>query len=114
MYDPSAKDKKQIWLQIAKFKPKTPLTGDIDICLLFVMPIPKSWYRTGKYSHLLKDQFKGVVYHSFKPDLDNLAKLICDVLQPQFYVDDSQISMLFAEKIYGKEPRTEVTIEEIS
>ena len=28
MYDPSAKDKKQIWLQIAQFKPKRPLVGD--------------------------------------------------------------------------------------
>ena len=28
-YDPSAKDKKQIWLQIAQFKPKTALAGDI-------------------------------------------------------------------------------------
>ena len=113
MYDPSSKDKKDIWLQIAQYRPKTPFAGDISLKLVFVMPMPKSWYRTGKYSHLLKDKFKGITYHSFKPDLDNLVKMIADIIQPQMIVDDSQICMLQAEKIYGK-PRTEVIIEEIS
>ena len=55
MYDPSSTDKKQTWLQIAKHRPKLPLTGDIDLKLIFFMPRPKAHYRTGKYAHLLKD-----------------------------------------------------------
>ena len=116
MYDPSAKDKKQIWLQIAKFKPKTPLAGDIMIKLVFTMPRPKSHYRTGKFKNILKDDYEHIVNHTFKPDIDNLVKLIADVVQgkDRMIVDDSQICMLQAEKIYGETPMTEVIIEELS
>ena len=115
MYDPSAKDKKQIWLQIAKFKPKTPLAGDIMIKLIFTMPRPKSHYRTGKFKHILKDGYEHIINHAFTPDLDNLVKLICDTIQgkDRMICDDSQICMLFAEKKYAEIPRTEVTISEI-
>ena len=87
-------------LQIAKYRPKTPLAGDIMVKLIFVMPRPQNHFRTGKYKHLLKDNMPE--RHSIKPDLDNLVKMICDILQPQFIIDDSQICMLQAEKIYGK------------
>ena len=115
MYDPSAKDKKQIWLQIAKFKPKTALAGDIMLKLVFTMPRPKSHYRTGKFKHLLKDGYKDIINHTFTPDLDNLAKMIADCIgNNTFIVDDSQICRLQAEKIYGETPMTEVIIEELS
>ena len=80
MYDPSSTDKKEMWLQIAKYRPKLPLAGDIYLKTIFYMPRPKSHYRTGKYAHLLKDKFKDVRYHSSKPDLDNLVKMIADIL----------------------------------
>ena len=113
MYDPSSKDKKQVWLQIAKWKPKMPLAGDIMIKLVFTMPRPKNQYRTGKYKHLLKDNVSE--YHSYKPDLDNMVKLICDVIQGKgrMICDDSQICMLQAEKVWGFAGKTEVIIEEI-
>ena len=115
MYDPSAKDKKQIWLQIAKYKPKTTLAGDIMLKLIFTMPRPKSHFRTGKFKHILKDGYENIINHTFTPDLDNLVKLICDTIQgkDRFIVDDSQICMLQAEKIYGETPMTEVVIEEL-
>ena len=113
-YAPSSKDKKQIWLQIAKYKPKQPFAGDIYLKVVFYLKRPKSHFRTGKYSHLLKDAYKDMVYHSFKPDLDNLVKLIADIIQPQMIIDDSQICMLQAEKMYSTNPRTEVVIQEIA
>ena len=115
MYDPSAKDKKQIWLQIAKFKPKTALAGDIMLKLIFTMPRPKSHFRTGKFKHLLKDGYEDIINHTFTPDLDNLVKLVADTIQGQdrMIVDDSQICMLQAEKVYGEFPMTEVVIEEL-
>ena len=113
-YDPSSKDKKQIWLQIAKYKPKQPFAGDIYLKVVFYLKRPKSHFRTGKYSHLLKDAYKDMVYNSFKPDLDNLVKLIADIIQPQMIIDDSQICMLQAEKMYSTNPRTEVVIQEIA
>ena len=112
-YDPSSKDKKDIWLRIAAYKPNIPYKSNIRMSIRFTMPIPKSWYRTGKYKHLLKDKYKNIRYHKSKPDLDNLIKLISDVLQPHFYVDDSQICEIYAEKIYGERPNTAVILEEI-
>ena len=111
-YDPSSKDKKQIWLQIAKYKPEEPYHDNIYMTLVFYLERPKNHYRTGKYKHLLKDRCKDIFYHSVKPDLDNLVKLMCDVMNKGFYIDDSQICILQAEKRYGK-PRTEITIQEI-
>ena len=114
MYDPSSKDKKQIWLQIAKFKPRTPLAGDIMLKLIFHMPRPKSHYRTGKYKHLLKTD--APFFHSSTPDLDNIVKLVADALNGVFYKDDSQIAQLKAEKIYctpSEKPKTEIHIEQL-
>ena len=119
MYDPSSEDKKDIILQIAQYRPKIPLTGDISLKLTFYMPRPKSHYRTGKRSHVLKA--KAPVFHSIKPDLDNLVKLISDCIgRRTFIVDDSQICALASIKVYSDDldwnndhPRTEVIIEEI-
>ena len=115
MYDPSAKDKNQLGLQIAKYKPKKALKGEIMIRLLFVMPRPKSHYRTGKFKHMLKYKYEKVYYHTYTPDLDNLVKFICDTIQGnnRIILDDSQICRLQAEKVYGETPRTEVIIQEI-
>lgn len=113
MYDPSAKDKKYMWLQIAKFRPKTPLIGNIMIFIIFYMPRPKSHYRTGRFKHLLKDNVPE--YHKSTPDLDNLVKMVCDTIQgkDRMILDDSQVCRIQAEKLYDEEPRTEVYIEEI-
>ena len=114
MYDPSSRDKKEMWLQIARFKPKQPLAGNIYLKAEFYMPRPKHHFKTkaGKPTDLVKDKYKKIKLHSIKPDLDNLVKMIADVIQPQMICDDSQISWLSAVKLYGT-PRTEITIEEI-
>ena len=111
MYDPNYKDKKNTMLQIAKFKPKKALNGDIMLKMIFTIPYPKKYYRTGKFTHLLKDNIPE--YVSIRPDLSNYLKLIEDVLQPNFYADDSQVVRLQAEKIYGRKGKTEVIIEEL-
>ena len=75
---------------------------------------PKSHYRTGKFSYILRDD--APAYHTKTPDIDNLAKFVADALQPNFYKDDSQIIELKAEKYYvshGEPARTEVMIDEI-
>ena len=111
MYDPNHKDKNQIWLQIAKHKPKQPFVGDLMLKVIFTIPYPKKFYRTGKFKHLLKDNIPE--YVSVRPDLDNYCKLLLDVMSKGFYVDDSQVVKLQAEKVYGRKGKTEVVIEEI-
>ena len=88
------------------------------IGVYFYMPRPKSHYRTGKRSHVLKA--KAPVYHSVKPDIDNLIKFYADLFSKNFYKDDSQICIIQAIKAYSNNleyynyhPRTEVEIEEI-
>lgn len=78
----------------------------------FYMPRPKKHFRTGKYANVLKD---GVPeYHTNTPDLDNLLKMIMDIIgKKRFIIDDNQICRIQAEKIYSKQPRTEIIIEEI-
>ena len=114
MYDPSAKDKKQIWLQIARFKPKRPQEGNIQMIATFYTKRPKSHYRSGKYKHILKDN--APEYNKSRADLDNYIKMIMDIIQGKnrFIIDDSQICRIQAEKVYDEKPRTEIIIEEIS
>ena len=78
------------------------------------MPYPKTWFKqkAGKPSDILKEKYENIKLHSIKPDLDNLVKMIADIIQPQMICDDSQIFWLSATKLYGK-PRTEVLIEEL-
>jgi len=112
-YDPMANDKKKTWMQIAKYRPKLPFAGNIYIKLIFYMPRPKTHFKTGKKSHILKDGIPE--YHSFRPDIDNLIKYVLDCIQGEngFIVDDSQVCMIQAEKVYSITGKTEVFINEI-
>ena len=114
-YDPSKDDKKKLLKKIKPYIPAKPIEERaIRLMVIFYMPRPKIHYRTGKFSHLLKDNHP--TYHVFTPDLDNLVKMVADTLNGLFYKDDSQIAQLKAEKIYcdnGDKPRTEIHIEQI-
>ena len=114
MYDPSHADKKEMWLQIAKYRPEKPLPDNIYLKLIFHMPRPKHHFKTkaGKPTDIVKEKYASIKLHSYKPDLDNLVKMVADVIQPQMICDDSQICWLSAVKQYG-DPKTEVIIEEI-
>ena len=112
MYDPSIQDKKAFSLQANIMKPGKPLSGALKISLKFYFKRPKSHYRTGKFSKLLKENISGN-YNDKKPDLDNLIKLVCDSMEGSWFKNDSQISSIRAEKFYcnqTEEPRTEVQI----
>lgn len=45
-----------------------------------------------------------------KPDLDNIAKIVCDALNGIAYHDDAQIYDLHIRKFYSHQPRVEVTL----
>ena len=113
-YDPSKKDKKQFYLLASQYKPDVPITKAIRLGVVFYFNRPKSHYRTGKFSYLLRDD--APAYHTKTPDVDNLAKFVADSFNTYFYKDDSQIIELKAEKYYvsqGEQARTEVMIDEI-
>ncbi len=50
----------------------------LQVSMIFYMPRPKKHYRTGKFSHVLKDD--SPYWHTNKPDRDNLEKAVLDCM----------------------------------
>ncbi len=61
----------------------TPLRVDMT----FYMPRPKKHYRTGKYSHILRDDAPKM-WHTNKPDRDNLEKAVLDCMTKSGLIKD--------------------------
>ena len=96
--DPSANDKADFLLQAMQHRPDVPFRSPLAVRLTFFFPRPKSHYNK-------KGLKIGIpVWHISKPDCDNLAKFICDSLQPVFWADDSIICDLRIRKVYAEAP----------
>lgn len=52
-------------------------------------------------------------WYTQKSDIDNITKIILDALNKIIYIDDKQVVVLQAKKIYGNQNRVYVKIEEI-
>lgn len=80
----------------------------IRIEILSFFQIPKS------DSKAIKElKIQGGIKPTKKPDVDNIAKLICDALNGIAYDDDSQIVELYIKKCYTKcAPESLVSIAE--
>ena len=48
-----------------------------------------------------------------KPDIDNIAKIVCDALNGVAYKDDNQIALMLVAKLYGEEDKLIVEIDEL-
>ncbi len=108
-YDPSAKDKANFLLQARKHAPKSPYSGVVYLTVWFCMPRPKDHYRTGKFAGILKDS--APLWHTKRPDIDNLQKFLFDSLNGVFWKDDSQICSVIAQKRYDERPRTVIQVD---
>ena len=106
MYDPSSKDKDRFKKECAEFEPKHPLDGAISVSMVFSMPRPKSHYRTGRYSHLLKSTAPSLPVS--RPDLDNICKFYLDAMTGAFWSDDASICTIEASKSYSKQGSVEI------
>ena len=113
VYDPSSKDKLRVKALLFKHVKKFFTDKPAAVIINFKIQRPKSHYRTGKNSHLLKKN--APVFHTKKPDIDNFVKFYLDVLTAlKVWNDDSQVINLSASKQYTeKDPRTEITIYKI-
>ena len=83
-------------------------TGPIEMTAIFHMPIPKSTSKKRRAMMLGRE-----IYHTKKPDVDNLIKFVCDCLNGEAYRDDSQIFQKIGIKKYSEEPRTEIWIKQV-
>lgn len=82
------------------------LDGPCAMAIVAVFPIPKSWTK-GKQAQAQA----GKVRHTGKPDLDNLAKSICDGMNGVVFKDDAQVVSMSLSKRYGDAPGVDVLVE---
>lgn len=90
-----------------EFPGMKPLTGTLEVTMVFCMPRPKSHYRMGEFASLVKSS--APFYHTKKPDVTKLCRSTEDALTGILWVDDAQIAKQVNIKIYDDEPG--VTIE---
>lgn len=88
-----------------KFEQGTPISVSIE----FGMAIPKSTTKKRKSAML-----QGLIYHTVKPDLDNLTKAILDALNDLAWHDDAQIVELNVNKVYIDNPYIQLSIHKIT
>lgn len=81
-----------------------PIKGPVEADTLCIFSIPKSVSNVKRKMLLGKPVVR-------KPDTDNIIKSILDPLNGIAYNDDSQVCKISGLKIYGENPRVEVTIK---
>ncbi len=91
--------------RMLKVKPFIDVAVSIRIECVFAPP--RSWSKRKQLNAI-----DGAVKKVSKPDIDNLAKTVCDALNGLAWGDDSQIVKLSATKRYGSESYTTVRISE--
>ena len=107
-YDPSAKDKREFMLKCVEEQLPEGIAGPLSIDLTFEYKRPKTHFRTGKFSHIMKED--APMIHTQTPDLDNLVKFVLDALNGKYYIDDRQIYKITARKKWSETDQTIVKI----
>lgn len=86
-----------------------PADAALQVVINAYFPIPKS---AGKRK---RDRMQeGEIRPKVKPDLDNIAKAICDALNGNAWRDDAQVVSLHVQKYYDEKPRCEVQIRTVT
>ncbi|MCP4903015.1 MAG: RusA family crossover junction endodeoxyribonuclease [bacterium] len=90
-------------------RPPRPIKGPVEVTLYFWFERPRAHFRAGKY----KDQRKPAApyYHSYRPDIDKLARAVLDCLTGIVYEDDAQVCVLNMRKAYSDSPKIGVSID---
>lgn len=81
--------------------------GALSMTIHFGMPIPKSMPK--KRIRLIESLID--VWHTKKPDMDNLEKTYKDCMENVVYKNDSQICYCAKKKIYATEPYVYIKLE---
>ena len=86
-------------------QPAYPAGVPLRLSVVAYFEIPKSWSKRRKAE---------TVWHTSKPDGDNIGKILADSLNGIAWHDDSQVAILHVEKrMTDGQPRTEVEIGEV-
>ena len=98
---------KQCFLSAATPNDKELYEKPLHLQIIAVYGIPKGFSKV-KEIQALNGELKPCV----KPDIDNIAKVVCDALNGIAYKDDNQIVTLVVGKIYGIEPKLIISLKE--
>ena len=82
--------------------------GAVGATMTFTFERPKKHYRTGKYSHLLRDD--APERHTQTPDVDKLIRAVLDALTGVAYGDDCVVDRVGAAKRWGSPEGLECTL----
>lgn len=91
-------------------RPKTPLGGPLELSFCATFPVPRSWTKKRREAAL-----RGKMWHTSKPDTDNLAKQLKDAMtRLGFWGDDRQVAAYGRmEKLYGERGEWRVRVREL-
>lgn len=84
------------------------ISGVFSVDMLFLMPRPRSHYRSGRNARMLAKD--APAFPAGKPDLDNVVKAVLDALTKfqglpsLLWADDAQVVSLTARKVYAAQP----------
>ena len=90
----------------SQIKQAAPKDEPVQLWCVFYFPVPKS-----KSKKDCRQIFDNHGAHVYKPDGDNLVKMVKDCLNGIAWHDDSQVWHADYRKLYGAVPRTDITIE---
>ncbi len=84
-----------------------PVTYPLEVQIEFILPIPKSWSKKAK-----EEAVKRVVVPQVqrKGDIDNLVKAAFDAANGVVWLDDSQVIVMSAWKVYGETPAVNMSV----
>lgn len=91
-------------LKYPKFK---PLEGRTSVTIIATFAIPKSTKKSD-----INKMLENSISPTKKPDIDNIVKIILDAMNKFAFKDDTQITKLNVEKLYGTEEKVTIIIEE--
>jgi len=101
VYSPKTDWYYKVLNEAKKYKPLIQIDKPVSLIIYFHLPKPKS----------LK---KNILFHSKRPDLDNLEKAVLDACtNAGIWIDDSLVCNKFSRKTYSDHPGIEISIEEI-
>lgn len=104
-YDPSSGDKADFLSLAHKHAPDKPIETPISLKALFIFSRPKNHYRAnGEVKPRFTDARPGL------KDIDNIIKFLFDSLNKVFWRDDRLIYRVEAEKKYGDNPSTIISV----
>jgi crossover junction endodeoxyribonuclease RusA len=97
---PDANWRSDVYTAALSHRPPVPLDGPVALAMRFFLPRPKSHFGSGRNAGIVKSSAPTIPIT--KPDLDNLVKLVMDVLTDLgYWRDDCQVTVLRASKGYS-------------